>query len=540
MDAILIAVAFLGGLLVQQIGLPPLVGYLVAGFALSAFGLEGDTTLETLADLGVKLMLFAIGIKLQVRSLLKTAVWGTGLVHAAISVVGFTLLFLGMHQLGWGPFSEMELYQAILLGFALSFSSTVFAVKTLGDNASMGAMHARIAIGILIMQDVLAVIFLTASTGKLPSIWAIPLIVALILAKPIIGWLIGRSGHGELIALAGLFLALVLGAKGFEAVGLKPDLGALFIGVLAGQHPKSKEISKSLLNLTDLLLVGFFLDIGLEGFPSFTGFVTAIGLTAVVAFKVALFFLLLTRFRLRARSSWVAGLSLGSYSEFGLIILSLSVGKDWIGQEWLVILAISLGLSFIVAAPFNHHAAAIYDFFKPFLLKFERSGRHPDDVQIKLETERVAIFGMGRVGSASYRFLSDRFPEKVAGFDRDPVKVQSHREHGRRVYLADANDSDFWDRMIPTHQIELVVLSMPQHSANLEAAKTLHRLGYDGVITATAMFDDEVRELREAGVDTAFNLYNEAGSGFAQHIAFVFHHQRPDLYGLWRTRDPEE
>lgn len=539
-DALLIAVAFFSGLLVQQVGLPPLVGYLVAGFVLHAIGVEGGAVLDILADFGVKLMLFAIGLKLQVKSLLKPEVWGGAVSHALISTTGYFLFFLALEALKIGPFSSMNAVTALLLAFALSFSSTVFAVKTLGDNASMGALHARIAIGILIMQDLFAVIFLTATTGKLPSVWALVLLPALIAARPLIGWLIGRSGHGELIALCGLFLALVLGAEAFELVGLKADLGPLFIGVLAASHPKAKEISRSLLSLTDLLLVGFFLSIGLKGFPSLGGFVSAVGLTALVTFKVALFFYLLTRFHLRARTSWMAGISLGSYSEFGLIVMAPAVAAGWITGEWMVILAISLSLSFIAAAPFNRRAAALYDFFKPLLLRFERPGHHPDDVPVDLRDQQMAVFGMGRVGSAAYRFLSDRFPGKVVGIDRDPAKVESHGVHGRQVLLADATDSDFWERMIPTHQLELVVLAMPQHSANLQAARILKRLGYEGVIASSAMFDDEVKELRSVGVDTAFNLYNEAGAGFAQHVAFVFHHQRPDLYGRWRQHDPDE
>jgi predicted Kef-type K+ transport protein len=132
-------------------------------------------------------------------------------------------------------------------------------VKSLEESGDMGAMHGRVAIGILIMQDILAVLFLTFSTGKIPSLWALALLMVLLGGRRYIGSLISRSGHGEMVTLCGLFLALVLGAKGFESVGLKADLGALFVGVLVGSHPKSKEVSKSLMGITDLLLVGFFL-----------------------------------------------------------------------------------------------------------------------------------------------------------------------------------------------------------------------------------------------------------------------------------------
>jgi hypothetical protein len=82
--------------------------------------------------------------------------------------------------------------------------------------------------------------------------------------------------------------------------------------------------------------------------------------------------------------------------------------------------------------------------------------------------------------------------------------------------------------------IDLVVLAMPKHTSNVHAARTLRRHGFPGVVTATGKFDDEVRELREMGLDTAFNIYSEAGSGFADHVFTVFTQQRPDLANAWR------
>ena len=83
--------------------------------------------------------------------------------------------------------------------------------------------------------------------------------------------------------------------------------------------------------------------------------------------------------------------------------------------------------------------------------------------------------------------------------------------------------------------IDLVVLAMPKHGANVHAAECLHRHNFTGVVAATGVFDDEVNELRQLGLDTAFNLYNEAGSGFADHVNNVFMQQRPDLAAKLKT-----
>jgi predicted Kef-type K+ transport protein len=539
MDAVLLAIAFFFGLLAQQLRLPPLVGFLVSGFVLQAFGKTGGDTLETITNLGVTLMLFSIGVKLRVRTLARPEIWAGTSLHTLAVLLVFTPTLVGVGAL-IGRTAGLDWSQALLVAFALSFSSTVFAVKSLGESGDMGAMHGRIAIGMLIMQDILAVLFLTFSTGKIPTLWAIPLLVVLLVGRKWVRDLIGRSGHGEMIALCGLFLALVVGAEGFSVVGLKADLGALFVGVLVGSHPKAKELSKSLVGLTDLLLVGFFLQIGLQGSLSLEAVLWSLLLLCLLPLKSLAFFFLLTRFHLRARTAWMSGLTLSTYSEFGLIVLALAVGKDWISSDWLVAMALSLSASILILAPLTRKADQLYDPISDFLKRFETKGQHPDDLPIQTAGERIAIFGMGRVGIAAYRSLKEYFPGKVIGFDRDPAAVEIHQEAGRNVLLADATDSDFWERVSVKENIDLVVLAMPKHGANVHAAEALKRHNFEGVVAATGKFDDDVRELRILGLDTAFNLYSEAGSGFANHVLQVFNQQRPDLASHWRRQEERD
>jgi Trk K+ transport system NAD-binding subunit len=199
-------------------------------------------------------------------------------------------------------------------------------------------------------------------------------------------------------------------------------------------------------------------------------------------------------------------------------------------------MALALSLSILIAAPLSRKGEALYEPAHDALMRFETNGTHPDDLPIQIGEHRIAIFGMGRVGVAAYRYLNDRFPGKVLGFDRDPEAVALHREQGRNVMLADATDSDFWRRVSARDSIDLAVLAMPKHAANVHAAESLKSVDFHGVVAATGKFDDEVKELRELGLDTAFNLYAEAGNGFAGHIYQVFNQQRPDLAHGWRDR----
>ena len=200
MDPLAIGAAFLLGFATRRAGLPPLVGFLGAGFVLHAAGIEGGETIGNIADLGVTLLLFTIGLKLKVKGLMRPEIWAGSTIHLAITVVVLGLAALALSGLGVATFAGLDLGTAFLIAFALSFSSTVFAVKVLEDKGEIASLHGRTAIGILIMQDVIAVGFLTFSTG-LPSPWAFALL-GLPLLRPILGLIMDRCGHGELLPLS--------------------------------------------------------------------------------------------------------------------------------------------------------------------------------------------------------------------------------------------------------------------------------------------------------------------------------------------------
>ena len=204
-----LAIAFLLGFGARLIGLPALVGFLVAGFVLNALGVKDDETLKLVGDFGVTLLLFTIGLKLKVKNLARPEVWGGATLHALITTVIFSFVFYGLAIAGAPLFADLGPGTLVLIAFAASFSSTVFAVKVLEEKGEMSSLHGRTAIGILIMEDVFAVIFLTVSTGKVPSVWAVPLILGLFLFRPVMAWILDRVGHGELLPIFAMFSALL-------------------------------------------------------------------------------------------------------------------------------------------------------------------------------------------------------------------------------------------------------------------------------------------------------------------------------------------
>ncbi|MBT7953259.1 MAG: cation:proton antiporter [Gammaproteobacteria bacterium] len=515
-DVVWIAVAFALGLLSRSVGLPPLVGYLATGFLIGSYGIVSGEMLQKLADLGITLLLFTVGLKLNLRTLARPQVWAVTSLHISITILLLSLLLYGLILFQIPIVAELELAQILLIAFALSFSSTVFVVKVLEEKSEMKSLHGRIAIGILIVQDIAAVIFIAASTGKTPSI-SVLLLLLLIPLRPVLFYLMKRVGHGELLVLYGLLLSLG-GAEIFELVGMKGDVGALILGVIIASHARAAEMAKTMLGFKDLFLLGFFLSIGLSGQPSQETMLLASLLTVFVLFKSILFYVLLVTFKLRARTSLLTTINLSNYSEFGLIVAAISVTNGWIDSSWLTVLAISISLSFVIAAVLNVFSHEIYALNRPFWKRMQRTERLDDDSILDIKDNTIAIIGMGRVGSGAYDKMQSIYGDTVVGIDFDPVTISYQLSTGKNILLGDPSDADFWDRITGTHTLKLVMLTLPNIEMNLSVLKELSTAKFDGRVVAAVRYSDEVERLEKAGVNSVFNIYTEAGAGFAAHV----------------------
>jgi predicted Kef-type K+ transport protein len=502
-----ISLAFALGLIVRHLGLPPLVGYLLAGFGLSALGYNSDIFLDEIAHTGVLLLLFGVGLKLRLSSLFRAEVLAGSIIHMLFSV-GIAVLALYL-------VSGLELKTTLLIALALSFSSTVIAAKVLETKKELRAFHGRVAIGILIMQDIVAVVFLSVSGEQTPSAWALLLFV-LPMLRPIFHTILDLSGHDELVILFGLLLAVVIGGGTFGYLGLSSELGALLLGVILSNHPRASELSNALWGLKEIFLVGFFLQIGMYGYPDMETLLAALALCLLLPLKAVLFFFILLMFRLRARSSFLASLTLATYSEFGLILANVATKNGLITNETLILLAVTVAFSFVLAAPINRISHSLYARYEHILIRFESQKRHPDDGPIHLGNSHILIMGMGRVGTGAYDFFTQR-NERVLGMDSDPGKVQGHIAKGRRVVYADAEDPGFWFNL-NLQGIHAILLALPDQEAKTIAAKQLRKKDFQGIISATALFNDQIQPIQDAGADLVYNYYDEVGFGFAEHV----------------------
>lgn len=511
-----LVIAFVLGFMMRIMGFPPMLGFLIAGFVLNFIGIEDSEALERISDLGILLLLFTIGLKLNIKSLFRKHVWQGGTLHMAGTVIIFSLILFALRYAGLNHFNDLEGGAILLISFALSFSSTVFAVKVLEEKGEMKSLMGRTAIAILIIQDILAVVFITISKGEFPSVFALLLLGIPFLRRPLM-WLMNRSGHGEMMVLFGFLLALSF-AEIFNVVGLKPDLGALAAGLVVANSQKSEELSKTLLNFKEFFLIAFFLRIGLLGDLELWMLGVSMVFILLIPIKSFLYLLILTRFRIRARTSFWISLSLSNYSEFALIVGAVAASSGMLQGDWLMVFVLTVTLSFLISSPLN--SKLYYSLFEKYLTPFERKKRLADDRQIKTEGAEILIFGMGKLGTMTYDYMDSKFGKHVLGLDANYNVVIEHMRERRNVKIGDATDSGFWENLEPG-DVKTVLLCMSNFRANKIAATRLKQSHFTGKIAAVARFEDEMEDLQKLGVESVYNLYEEAGAAFAEHVCDV-------------------
>ena len=513
MDFIWILFAFICGLAAKNISLPPSIGYLAAGFILHIAGYQADDSLTLLSDIGITIMLFTIGLKLNVKNLFKKEVWLGCSLHTLLWIVVTISFIKGLAFFSVNYFSSLDFETSALIAFALSFSSTVCVIKLLEENGEMRTRHGKLAVGILVIQDIIAVLFLVFATGKTPSIWAFSLL-GLFLIKPLINKVIDKVGHGELIPLTGFFLAFG-SYELFELVNIKGDLGALLVGMYLASHVKASEINKALMSFKDIFLIGFFLSIGFTAVPTLEMLGLASLLIVLIPIKFVMFFGIFCLLRMRCRSAFLGALSLSNFSEFGLIVGALSVSYGWLSNDWLVILALSVSISFIITNIAYKHAHTFFAKHRKFLSRFERKNKLEEDSFSQPCQRPIVIIGMGRVGMGAYQAINSGSTKPAWGLDADKEKVTWLNGEGAEAYYGDAEDIHFWES-IDLSRIELVLLALPSVQDAITITAQLNLAKYQGKIAAVARYDDERTKLEEFGIDKVFNFYTEAGVGFAE------------------------
>jgi len=505
MELVWVGTAYLVGLIASRLSFPPLVGYLVAGYVLHVAGIESAHTLTHIADIGIELLLFTVGLKIKLNSLLRREVISVGGLHllvvTAISALGF--LLLGEQTLG-----------GLVLGTSLAFSSTVLAIKVLEDNGELSSLHGRDVLSILILQDVVAIALLALADGRQPSPWAFALLLVPLL-RPLGHRLLNASRSDELKLLLGVSLALAGGVSS-ESVGISPDIGALLMGVMLASHHQVDVLSEKLWSLKEVFLVAFFLQIGLAELPNKDQIITALELLGVLPLQGLLFFGLFLLAGMRARTAFISSLALTTYSEFALITTGAVVKTNLLSSEWNATIALAVAGSLAIAAPLNRYSHQLFSRFEPFLIRFEKKSDHPDRLPESIGLAEWLIVGMGRTGVSAYHTLSQQ-DKRVVGLDADPTVLERLLAEGKRVIYGDAEDPELWTGL-PLDRVKGILLTLPEFDARCSATLQLRKRGYRGQIGTISYFPEEKQQLKQLGVDFIIHPLVEAGNQLALQL----------------------
>ena len=516
--AVCVVLAVLAALLRQ----PIIVGLIAAGIIVGPEALgfvEASPEVELLAKIGISLLLFVVGLKLDVRLIRRL---GPVALATGIGQIAFTSLIGFLIALGFG----FEMVSAIYIAVALTFSSTIIIVKLLTDKRELDHLHGRIAIGFLIVQDiavVLAMIAITAFDAAADRSLVVQFVevvlkgTLLLLLVGLVGrYVLPRVTHrlarsGELLVLFAVVWAVALAAVAI-ALGFSEEVGAFLAGMALASSDYREAISGRLTSLRDFLLVFFFIDLGtnfqLSEAAGHLGAAVVFSLFVLIGNPIIVM-VIMGVMRYRKRVSFKAGLTVAQISEFSLILVALGVSVGHVGEDVLGLVT-AVGLITIGASTYLIYGSdTVYERIEPLLRPFER--RRPD-ATIDLDEEElrpdVVVIGHGRLGSTVVDELR-QFGDEVLVVDFDPRSVTADRGDDVPVVYGDAEDPEL-AAQLPIGTARWVVSTLRDADSNLALLAGLRHHGYKGRVALAADDDDGAERLELAGADLVVRPWHEA------------------------------
>lgn len=531
--ALLLFMAALIGLFGVLLRQPLIVSFIAVGLLAGPSALDvvhSDAQIDLLAELGIAVLLFLVGIKLDVK-LIRSL--GAVSLMTGLGQVAFTSVFGYLIGLAVGLDHLTSLYVAV----ALTFSSTIIIVKLLSDKREIDSLHGQIALGFLIVQDlvvVIAMIVLSAigigaagghGEGSVLTVFVsgaalVALVVVFVryLATPLTERL---AKAPELLVVFAIAQAAVFAAIG-EIVGLGKEVGGLLAGVSLASTPYRETIAARLAPLRDFLLLFFFIALGATLDLSLLGaniFAAVVFSLFVLIGNPLIVLAIMGAMGYRKRTGFLAGLTVAQISEFSLIFVAMGVTIGHVREDALGLVTM-VGLVTIAMSTYMiTYSHTLFAFFEPLLDVFERRDtfREPatDDGGEMVAAGEIILFGLGRFGS-SIGLRLQRRGIPVLGVDFNPQAVQRWRDLGLEARFGDATDPEFLAEL-PLQRARWVVSTVPQHVTGLtveDARKTLIQLlrtaGFQGAVAVTSHGAKETSDMLGSGANLVLEPFQDA------------------------------
>jgi Kef-type K+ transport system membrane component KefB len=525
---ILFFAAVLGGL-GQLLKQPLIVMFIFLGILVGPSVLDivkSQDKIDLLAEVGIAILLFIVGLKLDIRiikSVGKIALL-TGLGQVLFtSLIGY---FLGLY-LG---FSSLH---SFYIAVALTFSSTIIIVKLLSDKKEINSLHGQIAVGFLIVQDIvviLVMIVLSAmrqneDTTLMLEIGRTILTGVLLLGLTLgaMKWVIPRlssflAKSQEMLTLFAIAWAVIL-ASVSEVMGFSREVGAFLAGVSLASSQFKDVISSRLVSIRDFMLLFFFVNLGANLDLNMMGTQVSPAIVFSVFVLIGnpiIVLIIMGLMGYRRRTSFLAGLTVAQISEFSLIFAGLGLAAGHITEETVGLITlvglITIGLSTYLIL----YSFPIYEFISPALKIFERKnptsgfGTIDDTVNQKAD---VIIFGLGRFGSKIAETIDECEAVSYLGIDFDPQIVKSWQKKNRMAVYGDVDNVEILEH-IPYKEASCIVITVPETDYSMQLIKEMRKNGYTGKIFTSVRNEKNRGHYSDYNVDLVLSPYKMAAAKF--------------------------
>ena len=526
--SILIAVAAGIAAVMRVLRQPLIIGHIVTGLIVgpSVFDLiSSGETLAFMGQIGVAILLFTVGLHLSpniVRQFGRVSfITGIGQV-VFTSLAGFVICL----ALGFSPLTSF--YIAV----ALSFSSTIIILKLIADKGDLEVLYAKIAIGFLLVQDLVAVLLLLAiplfsqGDATASSIVQFVLTGAALLAFVVLAsrFFVSKASRFLSQSQEFLFLFAITWGMGiaalFQYFGFSLESGALIAGVSLAALPARHEISARLTPLRDFFIVMFFIFLGAQmQLSEVAGLIpAALVLSALVLVGNPLILMTLMGYLgYRRKTSLQTGFTVAQISEFSLILIALGVTLGHVDSSVLSLVTL-VGLITIFGSTYLVlYSDQIYRRLAPYLGLFERAGAHEE--RLKKIGHPIILLGCGRIG---YDFLEtlQRVDKDLLVVDHDPEVIADLDKRGVASEFGDAGDLDFLESL-DLGSAELVVSTIPDTEANILIHRAVKAKNPDAVVMVLAHRIKDALSHYDEGVDYVI-LPHFLGGKYAAELILKF------------------
>lgn len=504
--SILLAVATAVAGVMQLLRQPLIIGHIITGLLVgpAVFGLVQSTeTVELFSHMGIALLLFIIGLGLNprvIREVGKIAVLtGAGQILFTVS-----LGWLVAQALGFGG------YEAFFVALGMAFSSTIIILKLLSDKKDTHRLYGKIAIGFLLVQDIVAVTALIAVTALSQDEALADVLTQTLVAG--IGFItaIGLLAHfvlprmGAFLAESQEFLFLFSIGWGFGvaaiayAIGFSIEIGALAAGVALANSPYATEISSRMRPLRDFFIVLFFIVLGSQLDITALGdnLGAALVLSAVVLVgNPIIIMVIMGLLGFTRKIGFKAGLTVAQISEFSLILILLVRENGQVGGDIVAMLTLVAMITIACSTYMITYSDKLYEHLSPYLKIFERSSaRSGKEAAHEYD---VIVFGL-KSGSRSLIETLQTLGRKYLIVDYDPEVVDMLNQEGIPALYGDANDAEFLEDL-PLDKAKMILITTADIDSNRVVVSYITHQAPETLIIAKAEEPHEAQELYEKG-----------------------------------------